>query len=298
MAKRLKKQAGEAQVYHCTWEMRQGVYALRCLLPVQARAANRNLELAKDELLAKIMDATGDGEALLQFDKPLPETSKKKDRYVPEYHHIEYHDMVEWTRENHAKLYADGACGFCGTGLGPRTDVSREGTSVPKYDVVGFRKDKNIREMISDIVLRHIRPFLPKETKLIPVKFPEGILKKIGVRKFYEIDFSPTSEVAIPKLNDGIGGWRCPKCRSQVLLFMARRLRAAPSLFVQRQSAHGKVLLLGKGQFRIIAVNAQLNKKLTTDRKIKGYASDRLVVLDEDEALSLEDIGKIRLPKP
>src|SRR4029078_172588 len=96
-----------------------------------------------------------------------------------------------WVRENHGKLYTDGACSLCGTGLGLRTDFSREVVSVPKNDVVGFRKDKNVREMFSQAVLRHILPLLTKEAKLIPVKFSEKILGKIGDRKYYEIDFVP-----------------------------------------------------------------------------------------------------------
>jgi hypothetical protein len=298
MAASVKKWAGEGQVYHCTWKMQNDEYMLRCVLPVRVRVTNRSLELAKDELLAKIMDVTGDGEALLQFDNPLPEKADKKNRFVPEYHAIEFHEMVDWESENCIELYTGGICSFCRTGLGLRTDISRKVTSLPKYDVVGFRNDKNVRKMISSAVLRHIRPFFTKDIKLIPVRFSERILKKIGTRKFYEIDFAPMSQTVVPKLVDGIGGWRCPKCGSQVLLFAARQLRTVPSDFIRRESAHGKLLLLGKGQFRIIAVDAKLNKKLTTDRKIKGYASDRLVMLDDDEILSSEAIQKLNLPRP
>jgi len=291
------RKGGEGQVYRCTWNKRGKHFLMKSLSPVKIQSLGIDLETAKNNLLAQIMDTTGDGEAQLQFVPPLPEPTGKN-RFSPEYFHLKFNEFVDFSLSNQDELYSGSVCQVCRTGLGSRTDVSRIITSLSRYDVVGFRNDHNVRMMFSGILLEHLSPFIKDRVTCNEVHFESKLLKKSLVKKFFEIDFQPIVEVSVPKKHDKLGGWRCPKCKTQVFLFTATKLRPTRSTFILRSFAKGKVLLLGKGPFRVIAVDAELHKKIMDDKRIKGFVSDRLVIVEEDEALSADELRKVKLPAP
>ena len=290
----------EGQVYRCTWKKRGAVFQLQCEKP-RVESAHADLELAQENLHAKIMDDTGDGEAHLQFDPALPESRTIQSRFAPEYYYVGYNDAVEWIEDNLHELFSNGVCVRCGRGLGLRTAIPRKVTSMPRFDIVGFRKDLNVRVMFSDLFLKHFRSLLPKEGRLIEVNFDLAIQKKLAGKKYYELDFAPLVEVAIPREHDGFNKYsslRCPKCKSQQFSFTATRIRKQPSTFALRSCAQGEVLLLGEGFFRVVAISAQLRERILKDKKVKGFVTDRLVMLDDNEVLSAEELQKVKLPSP
>jgi hypothetical protein len=300
MAKIKKKRiTTENQVYRCTWKKRGKVFELKCIFPVVTESASADLERAKEDLWAQIMDATGDGEPVLQFVPPLPEATRKKSRFLPEYYHVECNELVDWARERQHDLFVGGVCKRCGVGLGMRTETQRLVTSLPRYDIVGFRKDQNLRTMYSDVFLNHIMPFATAGVRLIEVKFEDAIQKRLRGKRYHEVDFSPGMQIAVPRANDGFGSsFRCLECGRQHFFFSAKKLRAQYSTYLVRSLAHGRVLFIGSGSGRVIAVDAKLHERIASDKRVKGFLTDRLVLLDDNEALSEEELRSVKIPSP
>lgn len=291
MAKINKKQTFEGRVYNCSWKKNAGQYVLTCVSP-PVGSLHKNFEEAKEILLNKIMDATGDGEAHLAFIPPVPKKAKTNLLFCPQYFSVGFQDFVDWHNSSE-KLFEHGNCSKCGTGLGMRTKTPRVITSAPRYDIVGFRLDKNASWMISEDVASHIAPFLP-EKGLVEVEYSKDISRK-KAKRFYELAFQPEVKQAIPKQYEQLSGWRCQKCMTQVVLFSAKTLVTEKSIFVIRQDVNSKVLLLGHGPFLGIAVDNELNDNMAQDKHIKGYLSRRIAMLDQEQALSKEDVANLPL---
>lgn len=291
------KVSQEGGVYRCSWRRSGKHFTLRCLAPVKAEAKSESLEQANDLLLAQVMELAGDGHPCLQFVPPLPEAREARSRYNPEFFRIGYNDSVE-SPPLTAALFSGGVCKRCGRGLGQRTNEPRLITSVPKYDVAGFRKNPNQRFICAENVLKHILPHTGSSARCIPVVFDKPFQKRLRGKEYFEIDFTPNVQAAFPKQHSHLGGFRCPLCGSRLVWAMDRSISEERRDFVCRSEAQSPVLLLANGVERCFAVDNTLHGKMRADRTIRGLVTERVIMLDSGEIMTEEELKSCKLSSP
>lgn len=288
------KKSRENQLYRCSWLAKANGFELTCRSPVVVKVNASGIEKAKDKLIAKIIDLTGDGEPYLQFEPSLPTNAEKKNYFTPEYYEVGHNESVEWSKSSFP-MFSDGECSKCGTGLGERTSTQRAIASSPKYDVAGFKWDKNLRYLYSESILRYLIPHVGDRLRQIPVDIKRQKSPNTA-NSYFELDFVPTATVAIPDPAESIGGWRCSKCKSSMIHFSAKHISTDSINCLRRLDAQGRVLLISKGAKRILVVDAAIREAIAKDRSLKGVVFERIAILDDSEVRT--NLKSLKLASP
>ncbi len=290
-------QTKEHQVYRCSWRMKGNSFTLTCESPVSICVRSEDLEDALDKLVSEIMTLTGDGEPSLQFVPDLPRAGERHGFFDPEYHDIGFNGYVEWIVSGGgvAQLYELGVCKKCQLGLGARTQMQRTITTRPRYDISTFYKDRNVGTMFSEAVLNHLGPHLKGKAKIIPVALSPGISKKIS-EKYFELSFTPDTGVAVPKDYQTLSGWRCKTCGTFTVHWSNARIGSV-IYGLERARAKGAVVLVQKGSRRCVAVNKDVHAALCADKRIRGFVSELIAILNANQTLSQAEVKELKLPQ-
>lgn len=296
MAKvKIKKHNTQGNVCQCAWRLERGVYTLECRQPIKAKVISVDLERGIQSLREQIMDLLGDGHPCLEFEPPLPEQGGASKHANSEFFQIAYNDSIDST-DSPAALFTEGMCKRCGTGLGERNDVARLVNSAPRYDVAGFRKDRNIRIILSEAVLKHITPHVGDALRRIPLLFSNANRTRLQRKHFSEIDFTPQTYAVVPRQSSIIRGWRCPKCNTQIIRPYAPIFSSEACLYILPPASTQRVLLLGDGPQRVIAVDKRLRTELFEDKAIRGLVTERIIFLKIEDVFTEKELNLRKFP--
>lgn len=288
----------EGQVYRCSWQKKGRSYVLTCSKPVTVAVRSVDLEGAMDKLISEIMTLTGDGEPCLQFVPDLPEAGDKKGYFDPKYYEIGYNCTVEWDSSSGKTrdLTSRGRCEKCEVALGIRTDVRRIIRTVPRYDISGFYKDRTLGMMLSEDVLRHLKPHIKQRAKLVPVDLDARISKKVR-KKYFELSFELDTSVTIPKEYDSLSGWRCKACGTFSVFWYNPRIVKSSTHGIARSSAVKPVVFVDGGPRKSIAVNKSIHDALCADKTIRGLVLEPVALFNQNQMLSPEEVKRLKLPQ-
>jgi hypothetical protein len=198
----------EGHVYLCKSERKGERYRVWVENRRGLNVEGISLEDACEQLVDLICLKTGDGEAVLEFERQWD--NLKNSLVALSCNSSWYPAEGEWWRRAD-ELYEGGICETCCMGIGRRTDTPLHVGSVGAGDVLAswFRfcdslvASEKFRELLT-----------PAERRALEWRPVE--LHKKGKRKFFElIPKNPIHEVA-DRASD-FSGWRCPECRRVAL---------------------------------------------------------------------------------
>jgi hypothetical protein len=196
----------EGRVYLCSWEQTGKAFRLWVKSRPKVQGRGRSYEKAEEALLDKICMHFDDGEAVLEFDRPLP-VSDRVARFLnpslvtvcgntcpDEYGPIE-------------QLYSGGICRECGAAIGERTSVPLQVSALKSGYEGGFVIDR-----FADIVFfseRFLGLLRPREKRGLELR---PIVRAGRSRKqFFElIAKPPVPHVFVKGL--GMDGSQCGTC--------------------------------------------------------------------------------------
>ena len=282
----------EGGVYTCTWRRTLREWILAVQSPVTMRVKAGTLEEAKDRLNSELMHLIGDGEPHLEFIPPLPDV-KAESYFTPEYFEIVYNDSVTWRCAEPETLYSGGICKKCGIGIGTRTTARRTITSIPRFDVSGFYRDRNLSIMISTDCLGHLRRHLKGRATFVPVEVDNRIRSKIR-KSYFELAFEPELSVVVPRGWETASGWQCRKCGVFSVQWTTSRVQEVVS-GVNREQVRSPILLFKSGPRYGIGIGRRIRDKIIKDAAVRGFSSGRVAMFDANEIMSVKEIRDLRL---
>jgi hypothetical protein len=209
----------EGKVYRAAWKKERNKFLIRLLSHPKIKVTKKTYEEAETAILDLITLKFGDGEAYLEFTKPLPRTDEEAQYVNPDIVHITENNRAEtiFTRLSHFKreyakeldrYFEKGVCSTCLAPLGKR----------------------NSREMIFEYISGNggIAEYGSYSTCI----FSETFIKSVGVNKHPQIRLIPVRtikktrtkyfEIAGTIKYRYIGnkklehvGWKCPHCSAK-----------------------------------------------------------------------------------
>jgi hypothetical protein len=206
----------EGGVYKASWKKESGKFTIRLKGHPKLIASKRTYDEAETAILDLITEKLGDGEAYIEFDKPLPK-SEAEARYTnPDIVSLganeraeTFIDSLSHSPDEYAKelkhYFKNGVCSECLCPLGPRNNrqmifryISGNGgfTSYGLYTTLIF----------SDEFIKSICLDRNKDIRLIPVK----TMKKVR-KKYFEIVGKPKYKF-VGNADMAHTGWTCGAC--------------------------------------------------------------------------------------
>ncbi len=197
----------EGNVYLCKWERKDDGYRVWVEKRPRLRAEGESLDEAGEELISLICLKTGDGEAVLEFERK----TKGKDALVAlSYNQSWYPARGEWWKRAD-ELYEGGICSSCCEGIGKRTQVPLRVGTVEGGDLLfGWLGFCN-----SLIASDRFRKLLRHEERSAVEWRPVEHHKKTR-RQFFELIPENAVRESATRGSD-YGGWRCPECDRSAL---------------------------------------------------------------------------------
>lgn len=124
----------EGGTYLTTWERVKDGFRLWLDQDESVEVVSSDFDEAVDELASRVLELTGDGEAVLEFLTPRPPAGSKA--VVERLRFLGYNESVA-ASSRLPEHYTGGLCPHCEFGVGQRTEVPLEVDRLPSADIAG-----------------------------------------------------------------------------------------------------------------------------------------------------------------
>jgi hypothetical protein len=200
-------EGGEGESYLCTWKKDAKGFRLVVKDRPELEGSGATFAEARSRLAERILLELGDGEAVFQFDKPLPK------EVLPE----EYSDpVIIWVGGNDTAVIRDpgglfegGICSLCGNPVGRRNGKAAGLSSPPRSKSDGAEA-KHIGSLFSEAFIKVL-----EDSGNPPLEFREVQLEGKGRKKLFELAGRPIADLVAA---DGfpVQGVKCARCKRKV----------------------------------------------------------------------------------
>jgi len=278
----------EGNVYLCDKKKKWGKYRLELQENRDIKTSGYDLELCKVEIYEQILDAYGDGEAVLEF---IPEKSKKLKTGTYLYTELGYNESVDILNEN--SLFEGGICPKCSYGIGDRTEELLNLERKPKNNLVSITYKKRKYDDEFNRVFPKVNIYSKKflnlftkdekllfDTKSVLLKgkeseYVELIPKKIVLHSGHKGAQYPT---------EYLQSWRCSECKRENYLVDASNIYRDDYIFLNPNDIRDSstMFFMSQGMHTSLVVRTDRWAQLLQHKKeTKGIVTNPVVILEE-----------------
>lgn len=278
----------EGRVFICSWKKVGDRYRVWWKARPKVAAEGDTFEEADEELWDAIMEATGDGENMHEYDPPSPSDIQASPRAV---------DIVMVGGQESGKLdsfdglFVGGVCAECENALGPRTDAQ----VVIAQMNSGPRNCGSLRRGFGGSHMRYasadFRAMLtPDEDE--SVEWRDIVGPPRARKKLFEVMGGRATAPYVAAKGVMMSGWRCETCGHTSKPFAGHVSHKGPSWYVAASALPSPVptmFLLGESPEWRIVFTRERWRELMTAPGAKGCKSYSIGVL-ADEAIDLSPV--------
>jgi hypothetical protein len=268
----------EGKIYHAIWRKTKGGYRLWLKDDTRFTTTSRRFAAAEEALIERICFVFGDGEALLDFDRPRPVPRQNAELFEPEF--LELETNVIAIPKSTSGLSTGGYCAKCRSPRGVRSAVPLEIDEIdPGSEIVcGPLRGKASFLLLSE---RFLGLLTSAERECLGLRKVD--VSKANQRDFYEITSFP--KIPLVALKDAPATVsRCAGCKRKWwfyggdLPFNFVSLADLPSPLPQ--------VFVAGGEFeKVLCVSAARWRQIRTSTRARGIVTSRIGVLPKERAL-------------
>ena len=294
----------EQGVYICSWSRSSEGFAVWVKSRPKIRASSPTHDEAAELLCYAIQDAGGAMHPVLEFDPPRPVSDTAKKYSKPELYLIggderfltdsprerpfeceqQKEDRLRWLDE----FYEKPVCRRCGQTTGKRSGKPVTLTYAPSkadgaFGSIGWDGSNPNHEIVSEEFLS-----LLTEAEHRRLEFRQVIRK--GRRKFYEL-IGPEGLACVAVAGVKTSGWRCAQCGYRLWNYVASHVEIGSYIARSDLPARSRgVFTVGVFPEIQLAVAAARWKEMRGQRGTRGFVSDLLGVVPDDEVVRRPDL--------
>src|ERR1051325_130784 len=225
----------EGNVYLCTWSKQGKKFSIALKNDPSVVAKAETFDEAQENMWELLCERFGDGEAVVEYDRPLPQSEFKKKYGRPEILAVSGNGRLGRLAGD-LPIFSAGRCEKCTRQLGERTKHPASFDCLPSSD--GAVSFSAIGPVFSDRFLSLLSAKEKRGLRFLPVLGPANRRKQ-----FFELVGEPIAKlVGVPKF-PGLLSKRCEKCgafdftylyQNELFQFLALRdlPKPVPSVFV------------------------------------------------------------------
>ena len=270
----------EGQVYLATWKRASGKYLVSLVDYPHVFIEMKNFNDAVDEMYYLILREFGDGENLIEFDRPLPKVAIPPEFSQPELVNIQSNKRA-FLNNKKEDLY-DTFCPKCRRGL-QRNDTPALLVDIDEgHDLVvsGLRN-----RVYSERFLRMLG-----EDFLCDVRLIDVVTVKRTRERYFEVEPKKLVHTVAARSRENYSGFYCQSCNWKVV-----RYPNAPDFMVslkEVKSLTSKFFFL-ESAVNFLCCSGQRWRQILEENKLRGLKTDRLGVVPPDKIIQYPKLHEV-----